>query len=75
MPHSIVTDVCEGIADCVQACPVGCIKPGESRNAKDKNYYWIDFNTCIDCGICIQVCPIEGAVLAEERADLQRPSK
>ncbi|MEM9157084.1 MAG: ferredoxin, partial [Cyanobacteria bacterium P01_F01_bin.33] len=24
MPHTIVTDVCEGIADCAEACPVAC---------------------------------------------------
>ncbi|MFZ9900599.1 MAG: ferredoxin, partial [Vulcanococcus sp.] len=28
MAHTIVTDVCEGIADCVDACPVACINPG-----------------------------------------------
>ena len=72
MPHSIVTDVCEGITDCVAACPVGCIKPGKGENTKGTAFYWIDFSTCIDCGICIQICPIEGAVIAEERKDLQR---
>ena len=29
MPHTIVTDICEGISDCASACPVGCIKPGK----------------------------------------------
>ena len=64
--------LCVGVADCVDACPVGCINPGEGKNIKGTNFYWIDFNTCIDCGICIQVCPIKGAVIAEESADLQR---
>ena len=72
MPHSIVSDVCEGIADCATACPVGCIKPGKTTNKKGTNHYWIDFETCIDCGICLTVCPIKGAVLAEERPDLQK---
>ncbi|MBT7202832.1 MAG: ferredoxin, partial [Deltaproteobacteria bacterium] len=24
MAHTIVTDICEGVADCVDACPVAC---------------------------------------------------
>jgi ferredoxin len=28
--------------------------------------------SCIDCGICLQVCPIEGAIIPEERPELQR---
>ena len=71
MAHSIVTNVCEGIADCVNACPVACIHDGPGKNTLGTDWYWIDFNICIDCGICIQVCPIEGAILPEERPDLQ----
>ncbi|MDE5070004.1 MAG: ferredoxin, partial [Trichodesmium sp. St4_bin8_1] len=26
----------------------------------------------IDCGICLEVCPVEKAVLAEERPELQQ---
>jgi len=59
MPHTILTDVCEGVADCVDACPVACIHPGQGANGKGTSYYWIDFETCIDCGICLQVCPVE----------------
>ncbi|WP_320674695.1 indolepyruvate ferredoxin oxidoreductase subunit alpha [Prochlorococcus sp. MIT 1341] len=72
MPHTIVTDQCEGVADCATACPVACIKQGETKNAKGTNYWWIDFETCIDCGICLKVCPVEGAVIEEERSELQR---
>ena len=72
MAHSIVTDVCEGIADCVDACPVACIDQGKGKNKKGTDFYWINFDTCIDCGICLQVCPIEGAIVAEERPDLQK---
>ena len=71
MPHSIVTDVCEGVADCVEACPVDCIKPGPGKNAKGTDWYMIEFATCIDCGICLQVCPVKGAVIAEENIELQ----
>ena len=74
MAHTIVTNVCEGIADCVDACPVACIHPGRGANSKGTGFFWIDFDTCIDCGICLQVCPVEGAIVPEERAELQRRS-
>ena len=74
MPHSIVTEICEGVADCAQACPVGCIQPGQGKNDKGRNFYLINFDICIDCGICLQVCPVEGAVLPEELRELQRSS-
>lgn len=72
MAHTIVTDVCEGVADCVVACPVACIHPGSGKNTKGTDWYWIDFGICIDCGICLQVCPVAGAILPEERPELQQ---
>ena len=69
---NVSTDVCEGIADCVDACPVACIDQGKGKNKKGTDFYWINFDTCIDCGICLQVCPVEGAIVAEERPDLQK---
>jgi len=71
MAYTIVTNTCEGIADCAPACPVACIHPGEGKNPKGTDWYWIDFDTCIDCGICLQICPVAGAILPEERPDLQ----
>ena len=44
MPHTIVSNVCEGVADCVDACPVACIHPGSGSNSKGNPFYWIDFN-------------------------------
>ena len=72
MAHTIVSDVCEGVADCVDACPVACIDQGDGKNSKGTDYFWINFDNCIDCGICLHVCPLEGAILAEERSDLQK---
>lgn len=72
VPHTIVTNTCEGVADCVDACPVACIHPGPGKNVKGTDWYWIDFATCIDCGICLQVCPVEGAIVPEERPELQQ---
>lgn len=71
MPYTIITDECEGFADCVDVCPIACIYPGSGKNAKGiDDWNWIDFSNCIDCGICLQVCPV-GAILPEERPDLQ----
>ena len=75
MAFTIVTDKCEGIADCVGACPVECISQGPGKNDKGTDWYRIDFPKCIDCGICLAVCPVEGAILLEERSDLQRDAK
>ena len=71
MPHSIVSDSCKGIAVCKSACPVDCIDLAIGKNKKGTNYYYIDFKRCIDCGVCLAVCPIQGAVISEERPDLQ----
>lgn len=71
MPYTIITNECEGCADCVDACPTACINPGVGKNAKGVNdWNWIDFSTCIDCNICMQVCPV-GAIIPEKRPDLQ----
>ena len=74
MGYTIIANTCEGIGDCIDACPVACIYPGSGKNAKDTDWNWIDFSGCIDCGICIQVCPVEGAILSEKRPDLQKMS-
>ena len=71
MSYTIITNECEGFADCVDVCPIACIYPGSGKNAKGiDDWNWIDFSNCIDCGICMQVCPV-GAILPEERPDLQ----
>ena len=76
MPYTIITDTCEGFADCVAACPIACIHPGKGKNAKGiENWNWIEFVVCIDCGICLQVCPVEGAIVPEERPELQKTPK
>ena len=72
MPHSINSDICEGVAVCAQACPVDCIKDGVGKNLKGTSYYFINFSKCIDCGVCLEVCPVNGAVIPEERSDVQK---
>ncbi len=74
MAYTIVADVCEGIADCIPVCPVECIHWAEAKtNAKGTKYTYIDDAACIDCGACLSVCPIEGAILDEWKPELQKP--
>jgi NAD-dependent dihydropyrimidine dehydrogenase PreA subunit len=72
MSYTIVTEICEGVAACAPACPVACIHRGEGANQRGTAWYWIDFSTCIECDVCLKVCPVQGAVLPEERPELQK---
>jgi ferredoxin len=54
MPH-VITALCEHEGSCATVCPVECITPG---NPIDKYpWYYIDPDTCIDCGACVAECP------------------
>jgi len=44
--------------DCVEICPVLCFHEGE-------NFLVIDPEECIDCGACVEPCPV-GAIYPEE---------
>ena len=73
MPYTIVSNVCEGAADCIPVCPVDCIKWPEPRktNSKGFEYPYIEHDTCIDCGACLAACPVEGAIIDEAKPELQ----
>ncbi|MBD2152139.1 4Fe-4S dicluster domain-containing protein [Pseudanabaena sp. FACHB-1277] len=70
MAYTIISNICSGVSDCVTACPVDCISQGDGANQKGTIWFKIDPAICIDCGVCLQVCPIEGAILPEERPEL-----
>jgi NAD-dependent dihydropyrimidine dehydrogenase PreA subunit len=64
----IVADACEGISDCVPACPAECIWWAREdnrplRNAKGTLYTYIDEEVCVDCGACVSACPITDAIV------------
>jgi ferredoxin len=40
---------------CSDVCPVECINPGTP--VEQWPTYYIDPNTCIDCGACVPECP------------------
>ncbi|MCJ7706919.1 MAG: ferredoxin family protein [Anaerolineales bacterium] len=54
MTH-IITSLCLRDAGCVDVCPVECIVPG--KPADQWPWYYIDPDTCIDCGACVPECP------------------
>ncbi|MEI3611430.1 indolepyruvate ferredoxin oxidoreductase subunit alpha [Pseudogracilibacillus sp. SO30301A] len=57
----IITSPCIGekSADCVEVCPVDCIKEG-------KDMYYIDPDICIDCEACAMVCPVDAIYFEED---------
>jgi ferredoxin len=66
MPH-VITEKCLGevYAACAQVCPVECIHPGKYRG---EDFMVIDPEVCIDCGTCLQECPI-GAIVGSVEED------
>ena len=56
MTH-LVNDACVKCKhmDCVTICPADCFHEGE-------NMLVINAELCIDCGICIPECPVDGII-------------
>jgi ferredoxin len=63
MTH-VITSLCLRDNGCADVCPVECINPGTPAGMWP-NYY-IDPQTCIDCGACIPECPY-AAIFPEEQ--------
>lgn len=63
MTH-IITSLCLRDSSCVDVCPVECIVPG--KPVDEWPWYYIDPDTCIDCGACIPECPFEAIFTEEE---------
>ncbi len=54
MTH-IITSLCLRDSGCVEVCPVECIMPG--KPVEEWPMFYIDPDTCIDCGACVPECP------------------
>ncbi len=63
MTH-IITSLCLRDSSCVDVCPVECIIPG--KPVEEWPWFYIDPDTCIDCGACIPECPYEAIFTEEE---------
>jgi len=62
MTH-IITSLCLRDSGCVDVCPVECIIPGKPQ--EQWPWFYIDPDTCIDCGACIPECPY-GAIFPQD---------
>lgn len=67
MAH-VITEPCIGTKDtaCVSVCPVDCIHPTKDETEyESEGQLYIDPATCVDCGLCIEACPVH-AIYREE---------
>ncbi|MFW6039074.1 MAG: 4Fe-4S dicluster domain-containing protein [bacterium] len=67
MAH-IIAEPCIGTKDtaCVAVCPVDCIHPTtEEADFESQDQLFIDPDACIDCGLCVDECPVK-AIFPEE---------
>ena len=63
MTH-IITSLCLRDAACVDVCPVECIVGGQPES--EWPWFYIDPDTCIDCGACVPECPFDAIFIEEE---------
>lgn len=58
----VITQNCCKDASCVPVCPVDCIRPaGTAQESGGTEMLYIDPEACIDCGACMEECPV-GAI-------------
>ncbi|MER7247452.1 FAD-dependent oxidoreductase [Kribbella sp. NPDC000426] len=74
MSYAISGECCSD-ASCVAVCPMNSIhpSPGEPGFGTGASLF-IDPRTCIDCGACADICPVDAAQPAEQAApeDVER---
>ncbi|HSM26448.1 MAG TPA: ferredoxin family protein [Anaerolineaceae bacterium] len=63
MTH-VITSLCLRDGGCATVCPVECIVPGKPEDQYP--WYYIDPDTCIDCGACVPECPFEAIFTEDE---------
>ena len=63
MAH-VITSLCMHDGSCVLVCPVDCIVPG--KPVEEYPSFYIDPDTCIDCGACVPECPYEAIFMEDE---------
>jgi len=69
---------CTGCATCAKTCPQGVIQVVTSADSVENKYavekYQVDTGYCIQCGLCVEVCPYQALFMgyAYERAKYRR---
>ncbi len=66
MSH-VITSLCLRDGACTEVCPVDCIVQGQPEN--EWPWFYIDPDTCIDCGACVPECPFEAIFPEDEVPD------
>lgn len=63
----VITTPCVDVKDgaCTVACPVDCIYEGGRM-------FYIHPDECINCGLCLSICPVDAIVWDEEVPDDKR---
>jgi ferredoxin/flavodoxin---NADP+ reductase len=63
----VITQNCCKDASCVPVCPVDCIRPaGAPGEFTGAEMLYIDPVTCIDCGACLEECPVDAIYYEED---------
>jgi NAD-dependent dihydropyrimidine dehydrogenase PreA subunit len=71
MSH-VITSLCLRDGGCMTVCPVECIVPGKPE--AQYPWYYIDPDTCIDCGACVPECPYS-AIFPEDEVPASYAAK
>jgi ferredoxin--NADP+ reductase len=69
----IITQNCCKDASCVPVCPVDCIRPvGGAGEFTDTEMLYIDPVACIDCGACLDECPVDAIYYEDDLPEDQQ---
>ena len=71
MTH-VITEPCIGTKDvsCVEVCPVDSSHPtADATNFEKADMLFIDPDACIDCGLCVDECPVQAIYPEEDLPD------
>lgn len=75
MAH-IIAEPCIGTKDtsCVAVCPVDCIHPTKTESDfADEPMLYIEPDVCIDCGLCVDECPVKAIFPQEDLPVAEHP--
>ena len=64
----VITEPCIDVkdGDCTLACPVDCIYEGGRM-------FYIHPDECVNCGLCLSICPVDAIVWDGEIAETMAP--
>lgn len=76
----LVPQACTSCMLCIRACPVWCLdldahlevrqEGGRRRSSLHLDRFSIDYQTCMMCGLCVDVCPFDALLWSDEPSPL-----